>query len=133
MRACLSFASIGLLFLTSGCATVAGGWKDKEVTVTTEPPGAAVTVDGQPHGQTPAVVKLSRKADHQVVVTHPGYETATLTVNQRLNPWIFGNLLFGGLVGVVVDVCTHATFTLSPDEITLKLQPVPTTSLRDAR
>jgi len=129
MRIALLLA-IGLSIGSAGCATVVGGHKDKQVTIASEPPGAAVLVDGQPYGATPAVVKLSRKSDHQVVISQPGYETATMTVRQKFNPWVLGNIVFGGLIGIVVDVCTDATHTLSPDEITVKLKPAIATPLR---
>jgi len=108
-----------------GCATVAGGARDKKITITSEPPGAAIVVDGQPFGATPAIVKLSRKSDHQVAIHMTGYEPAALTIHQRFNPWFAGNLLIGGLVGMVIDLCTGATYTLSPDEVVVKLRPEP--------
>jgi hypothetical protein len=57
-----------ILSLVSGCATVTGGARDPKVEVTSNPPGATVVVDGQPHGVTPAIVELSRKSDHEVVI-----------------------------------------------------------------
>jgi hypothetical protein len=112
----------------SGCATVAsGGGGDQTVKVVSDPPGATVLIDGRPAGTTPAAVPLARKAEHQVEVSAPGYETARLAVKSQLNPWVFGNILVGGLIGIVVDLSTGATSTLSPDELTVKLRPLGTT------
>lgn len=105
----------------SGCATVTGGARDPKVTVTSDPPGAAVTVDGQPRGVTPAIVELSRKCDHQVEIIGPGCEPVCIHVERRLNPWLFGNILVGGLIGVVVDVATDSTHRLSPGDIHVNL------------
>ena len=113
----LTFVVIG-----SGCATVTGGARDQHVKITSNPVGATVLVDGQPVGQTPADVKLCRKTEHNVEVAYPGYETAQTTIHRNLNPWLFGNILVGGPLGLVVDICTDATHNLSPDEIHLQLK-----------
>jgi hypothetical protein len=110
------------LMIGSGCATVTGGARDQHVKITSNPVGATVLVDGQPVGQTPAEVKLCRKTEHNVEVAYPGYETAQTTIHRKLNPWLFGNILVGGPLGLVVDICTDATHNLSPDEIHLQLQ-----------
>jgi hypothetical protein len=113
---------LGFLTIGSGCATVTGGARDQHVKITSNPVGATVLVDGQPVGQTPAEVKLCRKTEHNVEVAYPGYETAQTTIHRKLNPWLFGNILVGGPLGLVVDICTDATHNLSPDEIHLQLQ-----------
>jgi hypothetical protein len=115
-------ATLGAAPALSGCATVTGGACDQKVKVASNPPGAAVVVDGQPRGVTPTVVQLSRKTEHEVEVSQPGYEAAHVSVQRCLNPWVFGNILIGGLVGVTVDVCTDATHNLSPNEISVNLR-----------
>lgn len=45
----------------------------QELTVASEPSGAAVTVDDKPRGETPLTVELPY-GNHQVKVGHPGYE-----------------------------------------------------------
>jgi hypothetical protein len=110
------------LMIGAGCATVTGGARDQHVKITSNPVGATVLVDGQPVGQTPADVKLCRKTEHNVEVAYPGYDTAQTTIHRKLNPWLFGNILVGGPLGLVVDICTDATHNLSPDEIHLQLQ-----------
>ena len=110
-----------LIAVGPGCATVTGGCRDQNVKITSNPVGAAVLVDGQPVGETPASVKLCRKTEHDVEVAYPGCETAQVTVARRLNPWLFGNILVGGPLGLVVDICTDATHNLSPDDIHVQL------------
>lgn len=110
-----------LITVSPGCATVTGGCRDQKVKITSNPAGAAVVVDGQPLGATPAAVDLSRKTEHQVEISYPGYETAQMSIHRQLNPWLFGNLFLGGPVGLIVDVCTDATHQLSPDEIKVQL------------
>src|SRR5262245_33048022 len=114
--------AVVLLSMVSGCATVTGGARDPKVEVTSNPPGATVLVDGQPRGVTPAVVELSRKSDHEVVIQQTSYETAVVPIKRRLNPWIFGNVIVSGLIGVVIDVATDSTHSLSTDNIHVNLQ-----------
>jgi hypothetical protein len=117
---------LGLLATSSGCATVVSrGGRDQNVTISADTPGATILVDGQPTGTAPATVPLSRKSEHTIDVTAPGYETAHLTVRRRLNPWLFGNLIIGGPIGLVIDVVTDSTHTLSPDELKVNLKPLP--------
>lgn len=123
------FAPLGAVFLFAllgqGCATVATlGGQDQKVKITTDPPGAAVTIDGQPLGVTPVALPLARKTEHQVEIAAPGYETARLTIRRKINPWMLGNLVVGGLLGVAIDVVTDASHYLSPDELEVKLQPL---------
>ncbi len=112
---------LAILLIGPGCGTITGGSRDQKVKITSNPAGAAVVVDGQPQGATPAAVDLSRKTEHQVTLSYPGCETAQMTIRRQLNPWLFGNLVLGGPVGLIVDVCTGATHQLSPDEITVQL------------
>ncbi|MCG2921469.1 hypothetical protein KZ305_25620, partial [Escherichia coli] len=45
-------------------------------------------------------------------------QTQTMQVKSRLNGWYFGNIIFGGLIGIlVVDPMTGAMFTLSPKDV----------------
>ncbi len=107
-----------------GCATVvSGGGGAQKVTVVSDPPGAGVSVDGRFVGASPVNVPLDRRASHTVEITAAGYETAKLEVTSKFNPWVIGNVVVGGLLGVVVDVVTDATYRLSPDELTVQLRP----------
>jgi hypothetical protein len=124
IRGILPLAAIlACSFAGTGCATVAtGGGGKQTVTVTSTPQGAAVVVDGQPQGVTPAKVALNRTEAHTIELSAPGYESAHLSVSKHLNPWLLGNVLLGGIIGVVIDVVTDATYTLSPSELNVHLK-----------
>jgi hypothetical protein len=115
------FAALFYLSTVSGCATITGGSSDQKIKITSNRPGAAVIVDGQPCGVTPTAVALSRKTEHQVEIAYPDCETAHIRLERRLNPWLFGNIMIGGLIGLGVDVCTNATHCLSPGEVKVNL------------
>jgi hypothetical protein len=112
-----------VLSLTStGCATITGGGREQAVKITSQPSGATVLVDGQPQGTTPVKICLNRHQQHLVQVEMSGYETYQALLKTGVNPWIFGNLLFGGIVGLVVDVCAEANHRLFPGSVCVRLR-----------
>lgn len=110
-------AAIAATVSLSGCATVAGGGRDQCVHIDSEPQGAQVRVDGQLRGVTPIDVELSRRQEHQVQLDLEGRPPYVTTLKPGCNPWVFGNLLVGGLVGLAVDASTGAVSTLYPKEV----------------
>ena len=103
------------------------------VTVTSEPADAAVSiVNGSGRavhsGQTPLTVTLRKgrgyfKPEHYVVrFSKAGYQTTEVRVDGTVNGWYFGNILIGGLIGMLaVDPVTGAMFTLKPKDVSAAL------------
>ena len=88
----------------SGCATiVTGGGESQSVRFNSTPRGANVTVDGNFIGETPVSADLTRKDDHYVTMEYGG-ETKEATISSWPNLWVFGNVIFGGLIGIAVDL-----------------------------
>jgi hypothetical protein len=67
-----SMLALGLALTVSGCATAINGTK-QEVSFASDPPGAAVFVDGANMGTTPVAVKIARSDPHQIRIEKPGY------------------------------------------------------------
>ncbi len=111
--------------LLSACATIVNG-SSQTVTVSTEPPGATCTVDrvGARIGaiaQTPGSVRLGKsKNDLSVTCAKPGFQTATVTKAPSFGGATFGNIIAGGVVGVVVDAASGANYEY-PGDIRLEL------------
>ena len=56
------------------------------------------------------------KAHYQVKFTKDGYDTKTIPVNFKLDGWYFGNILFGGVIGMlIVDPATGAMYKLDTE------------------
>lgn len=108
------------LFL-SGCATIITGSKQK-VLVTSEPPGAAIVVDGKDAGVTPAVIRLKRVADHKVEISKEGYRTATVTLSHTISGATCGNVLLGGIIGMALDGLTGSIYKLVPGKVDVRLE-----------
>lgn len=110
---------IAVLF-SSGCATIVRGTKDTLV-VESEPAGATVRLSNGMSGKTPTSFTLPRKQNIVVTIEKEGYETLTVNVNSQVSgagaASMAGNLVFGGLVGVVVDPLSGAMKDLKPNPI----------------
>lgn len=103
-----------------GCATIISGTHE-DVVVQSDPSGARVSVLGRGEHTTPATIRLPRNESFVVTVSHPGYRSEQVFVDSGLNPWIFGNIILGGLVGIVVDLVSGGAMDLEPDDPVLHL------------
>jgi hypothetical protein len=121
------------MLVACGCASIISG-RSADVAINSSPPDAEVSIrDDQGRmvaaARTPAVVSLKRgdgflkKANYTATIEKPGYSTAHVPIESRLNPWLLGNVFFGGVVGLVVDPYTGAMWRPTPSEINEELQP----------
>lgn len=120
--------TIPLLFaaytLLSGCATIVHLGGTEELNVTSEPTGAKLVVDGAERGVTPMALKVERKQAHKILVTKEGYEESESSTESKLSLWLAGNAIFGGLVGILVDVLSGGGYTIEPSAVAVTLKPV---------
>lgn len=80
-------------------------------------------------GRTPAAMLLKSgsgffgKESYIVTISQQGYETKKVNIECNLNGWYFGNLLIGGVIGMlIVDPATGAMYRLSSEGITETLE-----------
>lgn len=102
-------------------------------TVDSNPTGAKVTITNKAGrevylGKTPAAMKLKSgsgffgKESYTVALSMNGFETRKVTVDCKLNGWYFGNVIFGGLIGMlIVDPATGAMYKLDGEGVTENL------------
>jgi hypothetical protein len=119
--------------LLTGCASIFDGGYTKSVKLDSNPEGAKVTISAADGSEvlvtnTPAKVKLERAvgyfrgADYKITFEKPGYFPYQMHVESTVDPWYFGNFIFGGLIGgVLVDPTTGAVYTLSPRNLNCNL------------
>lgn len=120
--------------LLPGCASIVSP-STHQLNVETTPAGAIcdVTRNNEALGTispTPGRVTVSRASGALLVTCrHPqapaGAPAGQATVEAGLNPWFFGNILFGGLIGIIVDASTGA-IARYPDGVTV---PMPAASV----
>ena len=126
LKKILSFAVFGTLILTSGCATIIHGGK-QEVSISSNPSSAIVTIDNQEAGKTPLTTSLSRKDHHTVKVSLDGFMPYETKFTRKVDGWIAGNIIFGGIIGLAVDAITGGMYKLTPDQIQAEMKNGSTT------
>jgi len=127
---------LGLICVTafSGCATIVSG-KHEEVAIRSNPPQAHVAVHNDEgsmvaSGVTPMNVTLPRSKGmlrkppkYQAVLQKPGFQPTKVAIDPKINPWILGNLIAGGPIGLVADSTSGALWRFSPKSIDKQLKP----------
>ncbi|MXW05234.1 MAG: PEGA domain-containing protein [Gemmatimonadetes bacterium] len=103
-----------------GCATIMHG-KTQSVGVSSVPEGATVSVNNQHLGITPLFIELKRKDQHIVNISLDGYHTARLTLQRKASGWVWGNIIFGGIIGLAVDAITGGLYKLEPAQLSTTL------------
>ena len=111
----------------NSCATIT---KDdsQPVSFSSEPQGADVSLNSISVGTTPTTVMVKRKMGKTMVTySKEGYRTQTFPLDKSVAGMTFGNIIFGGLIGVGVDVATGKA-TNYQDSVHVKLIPEGDTS-----
>jgi hypothetical protein len=118
----LSLLPVGL-----ACASIVHGSK-QDIAFTSTPSDARVTVDNQLVGNTPIVAKLTRKDQHVVRIELEGYSPFETALKRSTSGWVWGNIVFGGLIGLAVDAGTGAMYKLTPEQMNGTLGQVTSTT-----
>jgi uncharacterized protein YceK len=105
----------------SGCATIMHGTK-QDVGISSTPTGASVMIDNTINGVTPVVAKLRRKENHVVRIQMAGYQPFETTLTHSVSGWVWGNVAFGGLIGLAVDAASGGIYKLTPEQVEGSLQ-----------
>lgn len=124
-RSALRFAALASAFAvlgTSGCATIVAGGPDM-IAVTSTPDGATVYLDSVPVGRTPTTVAFQRSCEGILRFEKQGFKTMQVDESKVFNGWFLGNIIFGGLIGVGVDLVTSNQGKYSNNPIGVSLVP----------
>jgi len=104
------------MMVCPGCATIMSG-NQQEVPVTSSPPGATVTCDGNTI-ITPGSITLSTKKAHTLVARYPGCEPQQITLVKKGNNWIFAGILWDlGIITIPIDLISGAACELKPKSV----------------
>lgn len=120
MRKTIISSTLAIALLTSSCATMVSGSK-QNVKFSSNPSTATIFIDEVEVGKTPFEIKLERKSEHSVMIKLEGYQTYETKLTKKFNAWYIGNILFGGLIGIIIDPITGAMYNLSPDQINAQM------------
>lgn len=78
----ISFAST--LLLLTGCATIFKG-TDQVLTITSDPDGATVRIDGKPVGVTPLSTKVKKNSVDSIMIEKEGFRTETMPLDKKFD------------------------------------------------
>lgn len=124
--------SLLTIFIFNSCASIVSR-STYPFTIETKPSGVNITIkDGKGmaiyKGSSPATVRLKasagffKKASYTVNISGEGYESKVLPINFKLDGWYFGNLLIGGIIGMlIVDPATGAMYKLDDEYMSISL------------
>jgi hypothetical protein len=119
----LALAALAAALALSGCASIISG-STQPVIIKSVPDGASITVSNRAGEKihtatTPATLTLARGAgyfkpeQYKVVITKDGFADKEITITGTLNGWYIGNIIFGGLIGMLlVDPATGAMYAM---------------------
>jgi len=118
-----------------GCASIVSS-SNKTLPISTQPDeatceiidlssGTVITRTKTPHN---AILDASsgffKSAEYKIKLSKAGYIPYETQVISNINGWYFGNIVFGGLLGVlIVDPATGAMWKIYEDKINVKLYP----------
>lgn len=122
MKTLTKIITISIFFLfTQACGTIMQG-TTQQVGISSNPSDASVTINGQTHGKTPMIIDLKRKDSHMVKIELDGYQPYETTLTRSASGWVWGNIVFGGLIGLVVDSSAGGMYKLTPEQIDSELR-----------
>jgi hypothetical protein len=125
---------LGACATLTGCATIVHSGP-RSIPVASTPAGAKVSIYDRSDSlvmtnTTPFVASLDSKygyfkgQTYRMVFEMPGYSSTEIKLDASLSGWYFGNLVFGGLIGMlIVDPLTGAMYNLTPEKIDQHLSP----------
>lgn len=120
MKNTLLIISLFLVLILTSCATIFSGTQ-QNVKFSSNPSVATVFIDNIEVGKTPFEIKLNRNKEHNIMLKLEGYQTYQTSITKKINGWFWGNILIGGLIGVIVDTSTGAMYKLTPKEINAEM------------
>ena len=131
MKKSFTVLVVAIATMIAGCASIVSK-SNYPVTVNSAPDGASFTIKNAAgstvaSGTTPEVVTLKsgngyfKTASYQIVVSKDGFADQTHTLSSSLDGWYWGNIVLGGLIGIlIVDPITGAMYRL-PDRVDIDL------------
>ena len=120
------------VYTVSGCATITRGSKDF-FEIDSAPVGVSVAQSNGLNCVTPCAIELPRKYPFTATFSLEGFKPLTAEVVPKQatagTAGMAGNIIFGGLIGVVADSTTGEMKDLYPNPLIVKLAPVDSSTL----
>ena len=109
------------VLLFTQCATLIHVSR-QDISFSSNPSKASVSIDNVEMGTTPVTLRLKRNMHHTVVIKLDGYQPYETKLTRKVSGWLAGNIIFGGLIGIVIDAAGGGMYKLTPDQIQAELR-----------
>ena len=121
-----ALALVGVALSLPACATITRG-SSQEFTVESTPPGARVsTSNGFQCDAAPCTFRMPRKDEFRATVSMDGYVAQDHDIKSGISgggaAGLAGNIIFGGVIGAVVDGSSGAMNDLTPNPLVVILR-----------
>jgi hypothetical protein len=116
----MRFSVLAATALLAGCGTIMHG-SSQGVGLASSPTNAKITIDNIAKGNTPVIAELTRKDTHIIKFELDGFLPYEATITRKVSGWVWGNIVFGGLIGLAVDAISGGLYELSPSEVSANL------------
>lgn len=107
----------------AGCASIMSG-TTQQITFQSTPDGATVKVNGKPLGKTPLTIQLDKEKNQSLTIEKEGYKTFTTSMDTKLDPWFWGNIVLGGVIGSTTDGINGSMNEYAPGQYIITLEPI---------
>jgi len=116
------------LAMITGCASLFNA-SPSLLNVMTDPQNAKVTITGLQNmerltKQTPCTVYLNKGSDYTVKIELAGYQSEEIPIRRSISGWFWGNLLIGGIIGMVIDYGTANMWAHEPTGLNIDLSKI---------
>ena len=122
----IKLLTLTLLTTLTGCASVVSD-SNYDVKLDSYPRGADITIKDKAGkrifaGQTPELVSLDsgagffQGAKYTVEYKKKGYQPSYKIIDSSFDAWVVGNVLVGGLAGIVIDGATGAMWKIEQSQ-----------------
>ena len=64
----------------------------------------------------------SKKDHYAVKIAWGGYHPYDLKLTRKMDGWFLGNLLFGGIIGIIIDAVNGSMYKLIPDQVIAQMK-----------
>lgn len=127
--------SFSIIVLLSSCASIISD-SSYPISFSSNPEKSNITIKDSSHntiykGTTPAIVNLDsgngffKKSNYTIIFSKEGYDDTIYTLESHIDGWYWGNLLVGGVLGMlIIDPMTGAMWSLD-DSVFVNLEQLP--------
>lgn len=130
-----------IVVTVSSCATIFGK-SSYQIRINSSPASSFVILNNNgteiEKGTTPRMVTLKssagyfKRASYRVKFNLNGYEERIVRIEAKLNGWYIGNVLVGGLIGLlIIDPASGAMYKLETLDVNERLDPAASSQIQN--